>query len=100
MLSLSPLLSRVPRGALLLLLSLGATEELRAQEGTSSLTVTVRSGLSRKPLPGARVIVQGMGIGGVTDPSGAVRLTRLPIGARTIEVRFLGYQTQRSVVVL
>jgi len=102
MLSLSPLVRRFPRGALLVLLGLAATpEESRAQEdGSSTLTVTVRSALSRKPLPGAQVIVQGIGMGGVTDPTGTVRLTHLPIGARTVEVRFLGYTTQRSTVVL
>lgn len=75
-------------------------EEARAQGAPSSLTVVVRAGSTLQPLPGAQVIVQGMGIGGVTDASGTLRLADLPVGSREVEVRFLGYAPARSVVVL
>lgn len=72
----------------------------QAQEEVSSLTVSVRSATTLQPLAGAQVIIQGIGIGGVTDPSGTLRLTGLQTGARSVEVRYLGYSPGRSVVVL
>lgn len=82
--------------ALLLLLPRPA----QAQEEVSTLLVSVRSATTLQPLAGAQVIVQGIGIGGVTGQDGSLRLTGLQIGARTVEVRFLGYAKGRSVVVL
>ncbi len=86
--------------ALQSLLFSAGVDEARAQNATSTLTVTVRSGVTMQPLPGAQVLVQGIGIGGVTGPDGMLRLTGLQVGAREVEVRFLGYSPARSVVVL
>jgi hypothetical protein len=86
--------------ALLAVPATGLFRSASAQEEGSALTVSVRAADSQRPLPGAQVIVQGIGMGGATDPGGVLRLTALPVGARAVEVRFLGYAPERAVVVL
>lgn len=75
-------------------------DEARAQTASSTLTVTVRSADGLRPLPGAQIMVQGVGIGGVTDQNGVLRMAGLEVGAREVEARFLGFAPQRAVVVL
>lgn len=86
--------------ALLAVLLTGSFRPASAQEEEGALTVSVRAADSQRPLSGAQVIVQGIGIGGATDPGGVLRLTALPVGAREVEVRFLGYAPERAMVVL
>ncbi len=72
----------------------------QAQDEVSALTVRVRAAHDLKPLSGAQVVVQGIGIGGATRPDGSITLFGLRPGTRTIEVRYLGYETQRAQVTL
>jgi hypothetical protein len=74
--------------------------EILAQEGTSSLTVHMRTAQDGRPLAGGQVIVQGIGISGPTRADGTVHLERLSAGTRTVEVHFLGYASQRAQVTL
>jgi hypothetical protein len=68
------------------------------QEPTSILHVTVRTAGSDAPLVRAQVSVEGLGIGGVTDHRGSLRLPGIPGGTQTIVVRSVGFQTQRQEV--
>lgn len=67
--------------------------ELVAQSPRSSIEITVQSAEDLRPLAGARVIVEGIGIHGITDEAGYLRIPNLPPGTRRVEVRYLGYQT-------
>lgn len=92
---------RHPRTAyrVLLLAALGAAPApLLAQEGSGSLLVHVVGDDSGRSLAGAQVLVQGMGIGGATNASGTLHLTRIQPGSRMVEVRFLGYAAARAQV--
>jgi hypothetical protein len=71
-----------------------------SQDEVSALTVHVRAGPDGRPLAGAQVVVQGIGIGGATRPDGSITLFGLKPGTRTIEVRYLGYEPQRAQVTL
>jgi outer membrane receptor protein involved in Fe transport len=73
---------------------------LQAQDETASVTVSVTDTDSGQPLRGAQVQIIGVGVGGVTDSNGTLRLEGLQPGARTIDVRYLGYAPEQSVVIL
>lgn len=51
-------------------------------------------------LPFATVVVLGSTIGTTTDETGHYRLINLPFGEHTVEVRSLGYRTQKKTVQL
>jgi len=47
----------------------------------------------KRPLPQARITVLGTTFGTVADTDGKFRITALPVGPQTVEVRLLGYAT-------
>ncbi|MGB9772749.1 MAG: TonB-dependent receptor [Bacteroidota bacterium] len=51
-----------------------------------------------QPLAGASVIVLGTNIGASSDASGRFTLQNVPVGTRTIVVRYVGFQTLRVQV--
>src|SRR5690606_2031307 len=51
-----------------------------------------------QPRPGARLKTVGASIGGQVNDSAYYTLTRLPVGNRTLEVSFIGYQAARISV--
>lgn len=73
---------------------------LEAQQGCShSLRGIVQSD-SGETLPGATVLLKEKNIGLVTDENGKFRFDQLCEGSHTIEAQFVGYQTQRVVVMV
>lgn len=73
------------------LFALTAAGPLSAQEIWSSLEITVRAAEDDRPLAGAHVVIEGLGMRGVTNQSGFVRIPQLPVGERRVRVRYLGY---------
>jgi hypothetical protein len=71
---------------------------LDAQSVTSSLEISVRAAADDRPLPGARVRIDGIGINYVTDESGFLRVSGLPSGPRRIQVGYLGFAPLDEVV--
>ena len=62
-----------------------------AQEGTTTLTVSVVDSATLAPVSGARVEVGGIARPEFTDASGVARIARIPAGQRIVEVRRVGY---------
>jgi TonB-dependent receptor len=80
------------------LLSLPATAP--AQSTTASVTGTVTDNLTKAPLAGALVTLDGTPLRAATDGSGAFRLSRIPTGAHTLVITYLGHATERTAVTL
>jgi len=59
--------------------------------GTVTGTVTNDQGA---PLAGVQVTVEGTGLGAVSHDNGQYVITHVPVGTRTIRVRFVGYRPQ------
>jgi hypothetical protein len=80
----------------------GAAREARGQEGVPwrGVVVGVVRDPSGAPVAAARVTVLGVGVGAVSDDSGAFRLTGLPDGPVTVHARRLGYAPASLVVTL
>lgn len=80
---------------MLLAILAGAAGGVQAQTagGSATLEITVTSGEDGRALPGARVVVRDLGIGGITDQHGYLRLTGLPSGTWLVEAHYLGYAT-------
>jgi hypothetical protein len=79
------------------LLAVPVPAALAAQE-TSVLSIQVRSYPDLRPLAGAQVILQGVGIGGITDRQGRLQVANLQPGVRSVEVRYLGREKQQVQV--
>jgi hypothetical protein len=76
-----------------------ASAPLAAQGEPASLFVTVRVE-GGGTMAGAQVVLEGLGLGGITDGSGVARLRNLAPGAKTVVVRHLGYAPARGFVSL
>lgn len=48
-----------------------------------------------EPLPGANVFISSLELGAVASTDGTYQLNNVPLGTYTVEVSFVGYQTQR-----
>lgn len=66
---------------------------------TGSVTGTVTDS-DRLPLPGATVQVQGTTLGAVSDADGQYHIEAIPSGEQTLIVRFLGYRTLRTSILI
>lgn len=64
-----------------------------AAQGTGTVTGMVRDALSRAPLPGAQVSVEGTGIGGLANNVGRFLFLNVPAGEHTIQAQLIGYRT-------
>jgi len=95
-------LSIVRRGALLLALAIVSPFLLGAQQPTGTVSGRVTDASLGRGLPDVQVLITGTRIGAVTGPNGEYTLNGVPIGARTLTVRRIGYQptTQAVTVVL
>jgi len=71
-----------------------------AQDDPGTITIHVRGAQSNRPLAGAQVLVQGLGIHAPTGQDGSVRLEGIRPGTRAVEVRYLGYASQTANVTL
>lgn len=65
-------------------------------QGQVSGTVTEEG--TGRPLPATQVMIEGTGIGTLTDESGRFTLTNVPAGTQTLVVQRIGYNTSRSEV--
>jgi TonB-dependent receptor len=63
-----------------------------AQEGNGILEGRVLDAVSGDPLPGARIVVDGLPLAGSSDRDGRFRLTSVLEGDRTVTVSYLGRQ--------
>ena len=82
--------------AAFLLLIIAPTSTVLAQTGT--ITGVVTDSTTAEPIPGANVIVEGLGIGGATDVQGRFEIASVPVGEQTLAVSFIGYQTKNVPV--
>ncbi len=55
----------------------------------------MRDAASGRPLAGVQIVLPELGSGGITDPDGHYRLAGVPSGAHGVEVRLVGYRTER-----
>ena len=95
------LLLRVSLWAVAILIALPLTAtSAAAQQGTSTIIVTVRTAATNEPLRGAQVLIENTAMGGVTDAAGTLRLEGVPIGAWRVTVRYLGYAPETQAVEL
>ncbi len=68
------------------------------QDGT--ITGRVWDTFTRRPLPYATVLIEGLGRRTTTSDSGTYRLTNIPAGAYAMVVRILGYTAARKSVIV
>ncbi len=59
-----------------------------------TLRGVVADSLTKEGLPGANVYLLGTALGSATDLEGAYRIDRIPEGAYTLRVSYIGYQTK------
>jgi TonB-dependent starch-binding outer membrane protein SusC len=67
-----------------------------AQQGSVAGRVTDRS--TQQPIAGAEVLVLGTNLRGRTGQDGRYRVTNLPVGQHTLQVRLIGYATTSQAV--
>jgi TonB-linked SusC/RagA family outer membrane protein len=82
----------------LVMLTLAWAPSLAAQGATVQGTVT--DAASGAPIPDARVAVAGTKLQAVTNTLGAYRITGIPAGAVTLQIRRIGYKTLETTVAL
>jgi len=78
-------------------LSSAATEEQLRPQGTATLTGHLRD-LNGRPVGGARVALHGGGGVAVANREGVFRLSGLPAGTQTLDVRAIGFTPARRAV--
>lgn len=78
-------------------LNAATTEELVRPPGTATLNGRVRD-VNGRPVGGARVALHGGGGVAVADREGVFRLSGLPAGTQTLEVRAIGFTPARRGV--
>jgi TonB-dependent receptor len=69
-----------------------------AQNATTSVTGTVTDSVTKAPLAGALVTVEGTALSAATDQTGTFRITAAPVGAHVLLVTYLGHADQRAAV--
>ncbi len=60
----------------------------------SRVTGTVTSSEDGLPVIGAAVMIKGTGVGTVTDANGKFVLNKIPAGAKTLEISYMGMETR------
>ena len=75
--------------ATMLLLLLGTPLAAFSQTGTIRGTVTEDD--TGDPIPGVNVFIEALSLGAATDPDGVYVINQAPVGAHTVEVRFIGF---------
>lgn len=88
--------SRAAMLASFMLLGLVAAPAFAQQTG--QVTGRVTSASTGEPIVGAQIVVQGTGIGTLTNARGQYLLLSVPTGSQTIQVTRLGYATESQVV--
>lgn len=87
---------KLPPIILLIICLLAGFENIQAQTLTQTIRGTVLDKQSKTPLPGATIQVIGIepAIGALADENGAFRLSQVPVGRRTLKIRYVGYSEQ------
>src|SRR2546423_7604641 len=86
------------RGAQLLALAIFSPFVLAAQQPTGTVTGRVTDASVGRGLPDVQVTITGIRIGAVTGPNGEYTLVGVPVGARTVTVRRIGYEPTTQAV--
>jgi TonB-dependent SusC/RagA subfamily outer membrane receptor len=86
------MLALVRRAAGFCALAILSPFALAAQQATGTVSGHVTDASVGRGLPDVQVLVTGTRIGAVTGPNGEYTLTGVPIGARSITVRRIGYE--------
>ncbi|RME02062.1 MAG: carboxypeptidase-like regulatory domain-containing protein, partial [Calditrichaeota bacterium] len=63
-------------------------------QGNGIIVGYVLDDSTQTPLQGANVVLLGTRLGAATDRSGRFQIPGVPPGSYTLEVRFIGYETQ------
>ncbi len=82
-----------------LLVSLFLAGPLAAQQ-TGSVTGTVTDGMTMAPIAGANVIVEGLLLGALTEPTGTFVVSGIPVGTQRITARLIGYAPMTEEVTI
>lgn len=87
-----PYLHVMPRFEWFLCMSLALSVHVSAQPPVQTVKGTVVERAIRTPLPGATIELVGTDRGAVADSMGRFRLSRVPVGRRTLRVSCAGYR--------
>src|SRR5688572_7025705 len=82
-----------------LLLMLAAGDVL-AQTPTGTVRGTITDGVSQRPVPGARVSVEGTSLGAVSNTMGAYSIVNVPAGSQVLRATAIGYDVGRQTVTI
>ena len=77
---------------------LALTPPAAAAQGT--LEGTVRSVATGAALPGARIGIPALNLGGLADPGGHYEITGIPAGTHTVEIALIGYTTETREITI
>jgi len=92
------ILTILRRGALLLVLAIVSPFALAAQQATGTVSGRVTDASVGRGLPDVAVLVTGSRLGTQTGPNGEYTISGVPVGARTLTVRRIGYQATTETV--
>jgi len=67
---------------------------IQAFQATGTLTGYVRDARLQESIPGATVLLQGTQLGAITDQNGFFKIDNVPTETYTIQVSFVGYETE------
>jgi TonB-linked SusC/RagA family outer membrane protein len=65
---------------------------------TGRIIGQVTAAATMRPLDGAQVVVQGLGLGGLTNAQGRFIILNVPAGTHTVRVESLGYSAEQQTV--
>ena len=92
------ILTILRRGALLLVLAIVSPFALAAQQVTGTVSGRVTDASVGRGLPDVAVLVTGSRLGTLTGPNGDYTISGVPVGARTLTIRRIGYQPTTETV--
>jgi len=92
------ILTILRRGALLLVLAIVLPFALAAQQATGTVSGRVTDASVGRGLPDVAVLVTGSRLGTLTGPNGEYTISGVPVGARTLTIRRIGYQPTTETV--
>ncbi|MCX7798272.1 MAG: carboxypeptidase-like regulatory domain-containing protein, partial [Melioribacter sp.] len=71
------------------------TSHLIYSQGTGSVSGRVIDKSTKEPLIGANVVVLNTSLGAATDYEGKFVIHHIPVGKHTLQISYIGYETQR-----
>ena len=92
------ILTILRRGALLMVLAIVSPLALAAQQATGTVSGRVTDALVGRGLPDVAVLITGSRLGTLTGPNGEYTISGVPVGARTLTIRRIGYQPTTETV--